>query len=107
MIRHLRRAIDHLWDTASRGVWRLSSDFSRGLPSDPHCRGYQISILRGYSEPIAWARAISFKARCTTGGSIIFEPRLTTAKPFSCASLYAVTILLRALDFCREGANAS
>ena len=38
------------------------------------------------TSPIALARAISLRARCTTGGSIIFEPRLTTPSPFSCAS---------------------
>ena len=35
----------------------------------------------GHASPIAFARATSFTARCTTGGSIIFEPRLTTETP--------------------------
>ena len=41
--------------------------------------------------PIAFARSTSFSARCTTGGSIIFEPRLTTANPLFCASSKAAT----------------
>src|SRR5579862_6287324 len=36
--------------------------------------------------PIFLALATSFTARCTTGASIIFDPRLTTPNPLTCAS---------------------
>ena len=42
--------------------------------------------------PIFLARSTSFWARSTTGGSIIFDPRLTTPRPRFCASSKAATI---------------
>ena len=77
--RSLRLAVCHRRHGASRRILREFYSFFRVF-SPTH----EIA-------PIAFARATSFSARCTTGGSIIFEPRLTTASPLLCASSKAAT----------------
>ncbi len=72
--RNLRLAIHHRRHRAAHRVVRQFYAFC----------AHQIA-------PIALARATSFTARCTTGGSIIFDPRLTTASPLLCASSKAAT----------------
>src|SRR5512133_2912780 len=57
--------------------------------------------------PMWRARCTSFSARWTTGGSIIFEPRLTTARPCACASSNAATIFIAFSISAAVGANAS
>ena len=82
-VSRLRATIDDLWNDASRGV---HDHFSR--LEDCHNNFCNLDMLLPMAtKPIALARAMIFRARCTTGGSIIFEPRLTTPRPFSCASL--------------------
>ena len=87
--RNLRLAVDHGGHAASGGVLREFDAFR-------HC-----------ALPIAFALATSLRARSTTGGSIIFDPRLTTPSPRCCASSKAATIFSAFSISTCEGAKAS
>ncbi len=59
-------------------LFMQSLSMTTSSPSDGRVRDSRIML-----SPSAFARATKLQARCTTGGSIIFDPRLTTARPFS------------------------
>ncbi len=60
-----------------------------------------------YAFPILFALSTSFCALSTTGGSIIFDPKLTTPRPRCCASSNAATIFEAFSISAAEGAKAS
>src|SRR5271165_162807 len=93
----LLASIDDSWDAASGSV---GDEFSCG--DGAHAWPASLGGMR----PIWWARATSFTARCTTGASIIFEPRLTTPNPFACASSKAATIFSAFSSSAGDGAKA-
>jgi hypothetical protein len=74
-------------------AFSASSDetLMKSEPSTHRCSPWRWRPWAG-RRPAARAWATSFSARLTTGGSIIFEPRLTTPRPLRCASSKAETI---------------
>ena len=66
-----------------------------------------VNALAPSAFPIRFASSTSFCARCTTGGSIIFDPRLTTPNPRCCASSNAATIFNAFSISAGDGAKAS
>ena len=68
-------AVHNGWNAATQGVGDKIS--GQGFA---HCASPGLDAGSDKS-PIRRARSINFRARCTTGGSIIFEPTLTTPSP--------------------------
>ena len=88
----LSAAIHHRWNTTTSGVGDEFDLFAFSLQIRCHLSAPMCSTDESHRLRLAPS---SFSARFTTGGSIIFEPRLTTPRPFACASSNAATILQR------------
>src|SRR5271157_5965353 len=78
--RNLLAAVDQRRHAPADGI--------RDQSGSCNARGHSSSPVAVWSRaiPICLARATSFNARCTTGASIILEPRLTTPRRRACAS---------------------
>src|SRR5271157_4208374 len=80
LVGNLLAAVDQRRHAAADGI--------RDQAGSCNARGHSSSPVAVWSRaiPICLARATSFNARCTTGASIILEPRLTTPRRRACAS---------------------
>ena len=93
---------------ALRKVAPASRRLSRGRPAlaFTSCPDPGLCELPAAAIPSAARVPPALSARCTTGGSIIFEPSETTPSPRCCASSNAATIFRAFSISACEGANA-